>query len=132
MANLKVTGKIIDLVDMIYPIGSVYISTQSTNPKNFLGGTGEQIQGRFLLGASATYPNGTTGGAATHTLTIEEMPKHSHTYSETYKNTSNGYGGKFSGSWVSQTDSNTSDTGSGKAHNNMPPYLAVYIWKRIS
>ena len=72
-----------------FPIGSIYISINTTNPETIFGGTWEQIQGRFLLSASSSYPAGNIGGASTinlnhvhstadHTLTINEIPSHKH------------------------------------------------------
>ena len=116
----------------LYPVGSIYISVNSTNPSNYFGGTWERIKGRFLLAADdTTYKLGDTGGSATHTLTIDEMPKHRHDIN--YGLTAGGDGSGF-------RFSNTTGKGSyfmgyvggGKAHNNMPPYLAVYIWKRVA
>ena len=67
-----------DLIDLIYPIGAVYISVSNTNPSTLFGGTWEQIQDKFLLCAGSTYEAGSTGGAATteHTHTME------HTHNE--------------------------------------------------
>lgn len=67
------------LKDLIYPVGSIYMNASKTdNPGNIIGDTWTQIQGKFLLGASPSYKIGSTGGAATHTLTVNEIPKHSH------------------------------------------------------
>lgn len=67
------------LIDLIYPIGSIYMSVNNVSPATFLGGTWSALSGRFLLGANSTYTAGSTGGSATHTLTTAEMPSHSHT-----------------------------------------------------
>lgn len=129
-----------DIYNNIYPIGSIYMSVNSTNPANLFGGTWEQIKDRFLLACGSTYNAGATGGEATHTLTINEMPSHRHQL------TANGDGpslypdwGKTSGWGVpsKHLDGNggivsSALTGGGQAHNNMPPYLAVYMWKRIT
>lgn len=144
----------------IYPVGAIYISASSTNPGTLFGGTWDQIKDRFLLAAGSTYSAGATGGEATHALTVNEMPSHNHTpanhntagsntnYKRQFtthlhtdsdstgriqvsKDNSSGYyamTAKISGDIVGT--SYTSDTGGGKAHNNMPPYLAVYVWKR--
>ena len=67
------------LKDLIYPVGSIFMKASNTdNPGNIIGDTWAQIQGKFLLGASSSYKIGSTGGAATHTLTVKEMPSHSH------------------------------------------------------
>ena len=114
-----------------FPVGSIYISVNSTSPASFLGGTWELIKDRFLLGAGDTYTNGDTGGEATHTLTVDEMPSHTHNTpvkSGSYT-TMDGSGN----TWVPiYNNSNVTYTGGGQAHNNMPPYLVVYIWKRVA
>ena len=115
-----------------YPVGAIYISADSTSPASLFGGTWEQLKDRFLLGAGDTYSAGSTGGEAAHTLTTSEMPSHQHQWLSHYtaKGGSSGYGT----SWASQsvTTGYTTYTGGGEAHNNMPPYFAVYMWKRIA
>ena len=125
------------VLDNVYPVGSIYMNVNSTNPGTLFGGTWEQIQGRFLLGMSSSYPAGSQGGEAEHTLTISELPNHTHSiiaYSEsgndysdsdanlsfTYNTTKKGWSGR------------TGSVGNNQAHNNMPPYLSVYIWKRTA
>lgn len=145
----------------IYPIGSIYMSVNSTNPSELFGGEWERIQDRFLLASGTTYANGSIGGEATHTLTTNEMPSHTHTQnSHTHNPSSIGRnwvpntqslsrshfstsssGNKYSlasdsiDDWVwGETGSTTAtnqNTGGGQSHNNMPPYLAVYCWVRI-
>lgn len=115
----------------LYPVGSIYMSVNSTNPSNYFGGTWEQIKDRFLLGAGSTYSNGATGGEATHKLTVNELPKHRHDIN--YGSTAGGDGSGF-------RFSNTTGKGSyfmgyvggDQPHNNMPPYLVVYMWKRVA
>ena len=119
-------------VDFIYPIGSIYMSVNSTNPGTLFGGTWSQLKDRFLLGAGNTYTNGNTGGAATVTLTANQMPKHSHTV---YRSTETGSFFGLTGISPSQTTQyavNTTEAGNNEAHNNMPPYLVVYMWKRTA
>lgn len=117
-----------------YPVGSIYMSVNNINPSNFFGGTWEEIKDKFLLSAGDIYSAGSTGGEETHTLTVDEMPNHSHSYIAFNKNITNT--DQIAGACVVSTqdpytDSTTSIGGS-KAHNNMPPYLAVYVWKRIA
>ena len=128
-----------------YPVGAVYISVNSTSPASLFGGTWERLKDRFLLGAGDSYAAGGTGGEAEHTLTKLEMPTH---YHNTY---CLGLGGSYAApayyatlnrnSYTYNYQNTTPDTetvatttseGSGAAHNNMPPYLAVYMWKRVS
>lgn len=132
------------IIDLIYPIGSVYLSVNSTNPKNLFGGTWEQLKDRFLLGAGNTYSSGGTGGSSSHTLTIEEMPKHTHTiYGEmgsmaelaftttgNYDWSANRYNMIPNGTTDSATSMKNTETGGGKSYSTMPPYLVVYMWKR--
>lgn len=196
-----------------YPVGSIYMSVNATNPSQLFGGTWVALdQGRVLIGAGTSYPAGTTGGEASHTLTTSEMPSHSHSGStnsagsHTHSGSSSSAGshshdrgsmnitGKLnyiahgatvaasasgalsvsststyhgnatakgnteivslnaSSNWSGYTSSDGShshsmsldsagshthtvtinSTGSGSAHNNMQPYLSVYMWKRTA
>ncbi|MBP3647189.1 MAG: hypothetical protein J6K55_12290 [Clostridia bacterium] len=119
-----------------YPIGSIYMSVNSTSPAFLFGGTWEKLKDRFLLGTGDKYWAGNTGGEAEHILTIDEMPNHNHTFyraamyygEETEEKNALG---ETSSTTTSIQDS-TGYTGSGWGHNNMPPYLVVYMWKRVS
>ena len=83
--NLNVSGSINgNIVDLVYPVGSIYISASSTEPSLLFGGTWSALGGRFLIGVNSTYTAGSTGGSATHTLTTAEMPSHSHTINHTH------------------------------------------------
>lgn len=68
----------INLLEIVYPVGSVYITSSSTSPATAFGGTWTQIKDRFPIACGSTYANGTTGGKATHTLTVAKMPQHKH------------------------------------------------------
>ena len=126
------------VLDNVYPIGSIYMNVNSTNPGTLFGGTWQQIQGRFLLGMSSSYPAGSQGGEATHTLTANEMPSHTHQYDDYWTvAAASGTGRqavKFNNNNYSSESGglSTRSSGSGQAHNNMPPYLSVYIWKRTA
>jgi hypothetical protein len=133
------------MFDLMYPIGSVYISVNNTNPQVLFGGTWVQVKDRFLLGCGDMYSNGKTGGEATHKLTINELPKNSMRIPHVayYDDCSiSGGGWKQSGRGQMEKEgaiqSVTNDgwhimsIGNNEAHNNMPPYLAVYIWKRTA
>ena len=115
------------------------------------GGTWQQIKDRFLLGAGDTYSGGSTGGEATHLLTESEMPSHRHRVWTTDTWSSNAVGLRHSsksfgfagvdqsGGSEQWADVESGDghqmlenTGGNVAHNNMPPYLVVYIWKRTA
>ena len=75
-ASLQVGGR--SLLDLTYPIGAVYISMSSTSPGNIFGGTWKKLEGRFLLGTSDNYGAGAQGGVTSRTLTVENLPAHSH------------------------------------------------------
>lgn len=124
------------VLNKVYPVGAIYMSVNSTNPKTLFGGTWVQIKDRFLLAAGATYKAGATGGEATHTLTATEMPNHQHVlwYPNAGGEQSAAIGYPEAGSkntWYAEA-SKTGGAGGGTAHNNMPPYLAVYVWKRTA
>lgn len=140
-----------DILQNVYPVGAIYLSANNISPASLFGGTWEQIQDRFLLSAGSAYTAGSTGGESTHTLTVQEMPVHSHTVNahshaigldnDTTIGTYgwslhvNANGNSVTGAQkivTSGTSSpNTNTIGGGVAHNNMPPYLTVYMWKRI-
>lgn len=135
-----------------YPVGAIYLSVLDANPAELFGGTWERIsQGRFLIGAGANvanstdywgeypagkenFPAGEMGGEVEHTLTVDEMPSHTHPERLEWSNTK-AWGltgtGQDANAVVDQ-GSSTDATGGGKAHSNMPPYLVVYMWKRVS
>lgn len=123
------------IFDLIYPVGSIYLSVSPVSPADLFGGTWEQIQDTFLLAAGLNYEAGTTGGEAEHELTVEELPSHRHMMNglETDR-VEGGYVAARSATFSQQTDDGTTwtdYTGGGLAHNNMPPFLAVYMWKRV-
>jgi len=127
------------VLQKIYPVGGIYISTLSKNPSELLGfGTWEAFAaGRVLVGIDSTQTEfdvgGETGGAKTHTLTISEMPAHYHT-ANIYKGAGEGSAQRFSGSYTATLTgtANIGSTGGGGAHNNLQPYIVVYIWKRTA
>lgn len=124
-----------------WPVGSIYITVSNTSPATLFGGTWERISERFLLGASGSYPAGGTGGEFAHTLTQSELPNYSLSVTNGSNvirsktgNSADAYVQTQSGGWgIPNWESKTvtvASGGSGKAHNNMPPYLAVNMWKR--
>ena len=124
-----------------FPIGSIYMSLTNTNPSTYFGGTWVQIKDRFLLGAGSSYSAGATGGEANHTLSVDEIPSHTHSIYAGYGDigspsvSSDSYryqywGGNARG-WKTGT-LGAGATGGGKSHNNMPPYYVVYIWRRTA
>ena len=127
--------------NLVYPVGSIYINaTVATNPATLLGvGTWVAYgEGRVPVGkaSSGTFDTlGATGGAETHTLSENEMPSHSHTVTFPRQNTSGGGGpvhpcmDNGTGGPVYPT---VSSAGGGAAHNNLQPYIVVYMWKRTA
>ncbi len=137
----KLGGKTFeDMMLLIYPVGSIYISVNSTNPGTLFGGSWTQLKDRFLLGAGNKYTAGKTGGLATVELTINQMPEHRHAMRETSSSPSTEFD-----SYIATSDDNndagsassegvrryTTYVGGSEPHENMPPYLSVYMWKRV-
>ena len=130
------------LIEKVYPIGSIYMSINNINPNILFGfGEWEQIEDRFLLGAGPQFPAGTEGGEIEHTLTEVEMPAHDHEFDrhQLWRNetippstTTQGEGYGVSNKTLPIYTDTVIAAGAGESHNNMPPYLTVYIWKRIS
>lgn len=135
----------------MHPVGSFYITTQNENPAQILGfGTWEKIEGKMILGANNTYPAGSVGGNATHTLSKSELPNY-------YLQLKSGAGTteqiafitdepsfSFYGNHGSMTSSQTSggvgfgepsglnSGGEGQAFSILGPYFAAYIWHRTA
>lgn len=156
--NLKNVLSKAEIVDLIYPIGSIYISINSTSPATLFGGTWQQIEGVFLLSANDDYPAGTIGGEVEHQLTISEMPEHGHSLATgglgwyDYGDSSNGVNrwwfnvngtvgafgqmnakrGIIPGWGGGDINPIVNNSGNSQPHNNMPPYLSVYMWKRTN
>ena len=159
--SLTVGGR--TLVDLLYPIGSLYLSTAETDPGTTLGGTWQRIEDRFLLAAGQTYAAGATGGQAALTLTEQQLPPHIHhvegftsvdstTHDHGVPNViQGGSGGEaYAESWSGGTgrrelttsaicinhdhtvDLDSQPCGGGEAVGILPPYLAVYVWQRVS
>ena len=164
LATLQTT-----IINKIYPVGSIYISYSSTNPSSFLGGTWEAFgKGQTLVGIDSSQTEfsavGKTGGEKAHTLTVDEMPSHTHiqdSHSHTIEvnqgyHDRNDVGGLWSNPWQrfiitglgfntgeaiqqsnvltqytnTPTTATNQNTGGSKAHNNLQPYITVYMWKR--
>ena len=85
LSNFYTSGSLVsDLLNRVYPVGSIYMSAVNVSPASFLGGTWQAIeQGRMLMAAGSSWQAGTTGGAAYHALTVQEMPSHDHSAVET-------------------------------------------------
>ena len=147
----------VNLMDIIYPVGSIYQSMNATSPASTVGGTWTQLK-TFLYGSTTSKQ---TGGEATHTLTVNEMPSHDHSGStggagdhyhsidgriiawygpgggNVLQGNGNYFGsvGSFGGQFTSTAGNHThtiSSNGGGAAHNNLPPYTTCFIWYRTA
>jgi len=120
------------VLDTVYPVGSIYLSATGTSPATLFGGSWTQLKDRFLLGAGDTYYAGNLGGEATHTLSISEMPAHTHDVKrQDKKSTSSGGAWYLGNGGTGVAGDYATSKGGGGAHNNMPPYLVIYMWQRI-
>lgn len=147
------------LLDYLHPIGSLYVSSDSTNPEEIFGGKWEQITDTFILAAGNTYLVNEIGGSTSHTLTQEEMPYHYHDMYvsgvdesiSSNTETSHSYIGAIKNEAI-QYDfnngipdvvrlgmtafkggtENEDGTGSVSSFDKMPPYIVKYVWERIA
>jgi hypothetical protein len=136
--GLEITKTV--LLNLFYPVGAIYQSTNNTNPSTLMGGTWERFgNGRVLVGVdeadSDFNTSNKTGGEKKHTLTIAEMPSHSHGQVVT----ANYEGPAIRRDWSSDGSAGiysqgvqTEATGGGQAHNNLQPYITVYMWRRTA
>ena len=132
--TLTVGGKA--LLDMVYPVGSIYLAYNHTSPATLFGGSWERLAGHFLLAAEAGESIGETGGEREHTLTLNEIPNHDHTYGAAawaVKSFTSRWGGGdgSTGAFVNEAQQLYA-RGGGAAHNNMPPYVKVSMWRRTA
>lgn len=148
------------------PVGSYFLTETEDDPNVLFGGKWEQVKGRFIFACDSSHPAGTTGGEASHQLTVDEFPQHTHkvavftggdgdagdyytsyfspdgrsasTSTENAKlwhiwksgaNKTWGINNDFSG--TGDPAGNALPTGGNQPHNNMPPYIAAYCWKRV-
>lgn len=132
--TIKDLAKNFDLLDAMYPVGIIIQLTKPIDPSTFLGGTWQPLNGVFLLAQSQKFPAGSTGGEDTHTLTINEMPSHSHDTSMLYGHTwgSGNQWTAYSSGDVTNYRFKVDPVGGGQPHNNMPPYRSVYMWERVA
>lgn len=144
LANGAVTSAKIDwstVIDKIYPVGSIYMSVNSTSPATFIGGTWERIQDTFLLGAGSTYAAGSTGGSATHKHRTPFIASHGSTDTALRLNMSLSSEWNYDQAAISNTPRYTNAGNVSWGGNDiiytsntstLPPYLAVYVWKRTA
>ena len=134
------------LLDLIFPVGSIYMSyNASNNPASLIGGSWTRIYNQFLIGAGDDYTVGSTGGEVSHLLTVNEMPSHSHNIVNS-KNSKTGSAympiqvsssewglvSQNGTGWIAQDTGYIAETGGNAPHNNMPPYRAVWMWRRTA
>ena len=150
----KISASVV--LNALYPIGSIYMSTQSTSPHTLFGGTWKQIKGRFLFATGSNTANtntaygsmsanainriaGEQGGEVSHKLTTTEMPKHAHPIrygswgssdSDTYRTVRLPY--NHAQGRVGEDAQGMEEVGGDGSHNNMPPYYVVYMWERTA
>ena len=136
---LKGDGTWASIFDLIYPVGSIYMSVNNTDPGTLFGGTWTAWgAGRVPVGVDT---NDTafdtveeTGGEKTHTLTTTEIPSHSHGYLD-YWSVQGGTGSNKAVSYDTTeglSGQETAAVGGGGAHNNLQPYITCYMWKRTA
>ena len=135
--NLKIEFQK-DLLEKVYPVGSYYWSQKNTSPEELFGGKWESISGRFLFSTDSNHSVDSTGGEEKHRLTESEMPSHNHGYEHfNYYGslygmvvTSSGYHLPSRCDTDFMTSTSTNYKGGNQPHNNMPPYLTAYCWRR--
>jgi len=147
-AQARVCERQNGLLDRLYPVGAIYISTSSVNPGTHLGGNWEPWgQGRVPLGCGAIQTNTSSahgslqntinittsnvrGGADAHILTIPQMPSHTHTGAWYHATNVPGSSSGLSRGGPASNLALTGSTGGGAAHNNLQPYITVFMWRR--
>ncbi len=139
LVESMITAAVLERSKKEHPVGSYYTSDKDTEPAEIFGfGTWERVKGVVLLGADEdSYPAGSEGGEAEHTLTVEEMPSHTHglmRYTGTDDQNWSGHleNGLCANDSPNYLAANTNATGGGKPHNNMMPYHAAYCWRRTA
>jgi len=138
------------LIDAVYPVGAVYFSTVETSPASLFGGVWVRVsQGRFIAGigtgsdgtSTRTLSGGNAGGVYTHTLTVAEMPSHTHTEDTPYDATQPNVEGVGAGIgpplknhsvWTIPKSGTTGATGNNQPHENTPPAFGLYVWPRTA
>lgn len=128
----RATPALLDsLRDYIYPVGSIYLSYSHANPGTMFGGTWVRIENAFLWATTSGGVIGQTGGESEHTLTVDELPAHSH--GSVYSQHAPGTKGQ---AWYTTAGSSLAygavSTGGGQPHNNMPPYIQISVWRRTA
>ena len=134
--NFTVWGVTRSLLDWTYPVGSIYLSVDATSPAAKFGGTWTPIENLFLYPVPTNTAAGLQGGEASHTLTVAEMPSHTHKTYMAYGDHGDGPNIPIYYKSTNKCDGyatlpDTSSVGGNAAHNNMPPYMTMYAWYRV-
>lgn len=136
LIKTDIKNQVLEGLKLAFPIGQPYITQTNTNPSTILGfGTWERVKGRVLVGLDEEDTDfnaiGKTGGSKNVTLTINQIPAHTHTYSITNQDGEKGW--SKNGNWNSSGTHTTGSSGGGQAHNNLQPYQVVgYMWIRTA
>lgn len=133
-----------NILSLAHPVGSIYMSDDATSPAELFGGTWERIKDRFILAAGDTYAVGSTGGEEKVSLTVENNGPHTHYISVANYVTGDKYVPE--GEWrlvykdpgastnylMTSAMVGMQESGGGRPHNNMPPYITKYVWQRLA
>ena len=134
------------LLDLIFPVGSIYMNyANSSSPASTLGGSWTKIYNKFLIGAGSSYTIGSEGGEVVHMLSVNELPSHAHDMKNSKNNSTGspymaiqvsttewGIVSQNGSGWIAQDTGYVAETGGNVPHNNMPPYRAVWMWRRTA
>ena len=140
----RITDRVVQIIrssifNSIYPVGTIYMTVTEVNPHELFGGTWVSWgRGRVPVGVNNSIADFSTieriGGEIAHTLTTEEMPSHTHNLigGAVQGLTAVAEGSFISGVWSSPGQNLITSSGGNAAHNNLPPYITCYMWKRVA
>ncbi len=140
----RITDRVVQIIrssifNSIYPVGTIYMTVTEVNPQELFGGTWVSWGcGRVPVGVNNSIADFSTieriGGEIAHTLTTEEMPSHTHNLigGAVQGLTAVAEGSFISGVWSSPGQNLITSSGGNAAHNNLPPYITCYMWKRVA
>lgn len=123
------------LLSEVFPINKIEVFFDAEDHSNFLGFQWEMVsQGKMPIGLNTSDTDfnsiGKTGGEKEVTLTVDQIPPHTHSYKQNISSQNLATGNYGVHNWNS--NSTTGSTGGGQPHNNMPPYIVMAFWKRIA